>query len=306
MPKFGNNRFKFKGEIGKMKQSVFKIVFALVACVMSYAANAQGEDVYYTGRIDTLMLKSKYFDFDRKVFVRLPAVYDVLDTTIFDVVYTFDAQIMEQFYMECSWPVFINPNGKSRIFVGVCSPQEDSYTRQDDFLPADSATIKSYDGHGGHSADLANFVKNELQPYIRSHYRTTGHSLGIGHSLGASFLLQCLMTNDPFTDYFFLSPNLTFGKDKLMLATQFVNYTFDKNKKRYLFFSDAGEERQRHGWKSWKPARDMVYHYLDEQHLPSNVTWKRKSYLDYEHWSSFPYALHDAYEGYFEYLKSVK
>lgn len=91
-----------------------------------------------------------------------------------------------------------------------------------------------------------------------------------------------------------------------MLASQFCNYKFDVNKRCYLFFSDAGEERLSHGWRAWKPAREMVYHYLDTQQLPSNIVWKRKSYLNYNHLTSFPMALHDAYQGYFDYIDSIK
>ena len=261
------------------------------------------QDIYTTGKIDTLMLKSKYFDFKRKVFVYLPPFYPYFDANDFDVVYTTDAQTMEQFFMTCAWPLFQNKY-KWFIVVGICSPQTETYSRQDDFLPNDSATIKSYDGHGGHSEKLMDFVKYELIPYIRSHYRTTERSLGVGLSLGASFMMQCLMNGNPFTDYFFLSPNLTFGNDRLMLASQFCNYKFDVNKRCYLFFSDAGEERLSHGWRAWKPAREMVYHYLDTQQLPSNIVWKRKSYLNYNHLTSFPMALHDAYQGYFDRVSS--
>lgn len=239
------------------------------------------------------------------MFVYLPPFYPYFDANDFDVVYTTDAQTMEQFFMTCAWPLFQNKY-KWFIVVGICSPQTETYSRQDDFLPSDSATIKNYDGHGGHSEKLMDFVKYELIPYIRSHYRTTDRSLGVGHSLGASFMMQCLMNGNPFTDYFFLSPNLTFGNDRLMLASQFCNYKFDVNKRCYLFFSDAGEERLSHGWRAWKPAREMVYHYLDTQQLPSNIVWKRKSYLNYNHLTSFPMALHDAYQGYFDYIDSIK
>lgn len=118
-------------------------------------------------------------------------------------------------------------------------------------------------------------------------------------------MMQSLINCAPFTDYFFLSPNMTFGKDRKLLAAQFCNYKFDTNKNRYLFFSDAGEERIGGNWKYWKPARDIVYQYLDAKQLPSNITWKRKSYMDWSHLSSLPFALHDAYQGYFEYLDSI-
>lgn len=288
---------------------IFSIILLLCSCKSSESTNSnitlfQEKDIYTTGRIDTLMLKSKYFNFKRKVFVRLPPSYPYYDAQDFDVIYTTDAQTMEEFFMACAWPLF-QKEPKWYIVVGICSPQTEAYSRQDDFLPNDSATIKSYQGHGGQAENLMKFVKEELMPYIRNHYRVTERSLGIGHSLGASFMMQSLINCAPFTDYFFLSPNMTFGKDRKLLAAQFCNYKFDTNKNRYIFFSDAGEERIGGNWKYWKPARDIVYQYLDAKQLPSNITWKRKSYMDWSHLSSLPFALHDAYQGYFEYLDSI-
>ena len=293
-----------------MKRLVFFFSIALLLCPCRALANTGDErvaeqDIYITGHIDTLMLESEYFDFKRKVFVYLPPLYRYFDATDFDVVYTTDAQTMEQFFMAAAMSSFQNQS-KWFIVVGICSPQMMWYSRQDDFLPNDSATIRSHYGRGGHSGDLMNFVRYELMPYIRSHYRTTERSLGIGHSLGASFMMQCLMNGNPFTDYFFLSPNLTFGEDKLLLAKQFCNYKFDENRLCYLFFSDAGEERQSPRWEAWKPAREMVYRYLDARQLPANVVWQRKSYPDYDHLTSYPSALNDAYQGYFDYLDAVK
>ena len=74
------------------------------------------QDIYTTGKIDTLMLKSKYFDFKRKVFVYLPPFYPYFDANDFDVVYTTDAQTMEQFFMTCAWPLFQN---KYKWFIQV-------------------------------------------------------------------------------------------------------------------------------------------------------------------------------------------
>lgn len=153
--------------------------------------------------------------------------------------------------------------------------------------------------------DLAKFIKEELQPYIRSHYRTTEHSLGIGHSLGASFMAYALINNDPFDDYFLLSPNFAYGKDHMLLAQQFVNYQFGMDKNRFLYFSDAGEENEPYEWTAWKPARELVYAYLTSGKIPNNVVYEQKSYTDYDHYSSFPIALLDAYKDYFLYRDSM-
>lgn len=144
---------------------IFSIILLLCSCKSSESTNSnitlfQEKDIYTTGRIDTLMLKSKYFNFKRKVFVRLPPSYPYYDAQDFDVIYTTDAQTMEEFFMACAWPLF-QKEPKWYIVVGICSPQTEAYSRQDDFLPNDSATIKSYQGHGGQAENLMKFVKEE-------------------------------------------------------------------------------------------------------------------------------------------------
>ena len=138
-----------------MKRLVFFFSIALLLCPGRAFANTSdqkvaGQDIYITGHIDTLMLESEYFDFKRKVFVYLPPLYRYFDATDFDVVYTTDAQTMEQFFMAAAMPSFQNQS-KWFIVVGICSPQMMWYSRQDDFLPNDSATIRSHYGRGGHS-----------------------------------------------------------------------------------------------------------------------------------------------------------
>lgn len=81
---------------------IFSIILLLCSCKSSESTNSnitlfQEKDIYTTGRIDTLMLKSKYFNFKRKVFVRLPPSYPYYDAQDFDVIYTTDAQTMEEF-----------------------------------------------------------------------------------------------------------------------------------------------------------------------------------------------------------------
>ena len=61
-----------------------------------------------------------------------------------------------------------------------------------DFIAIDFETAN----HGyGRSADLKKFLKKELMPYVNANYRTSGRNIGIGHSLSASFVLDCMITD---------------------------------------------------------------------------------------------------------------
>lgn len=282
-----------------MKIKFFVLLCFFMACNLLRAQ----EDIYHVTCAQEINLKSKYFDFDRKIWVKLPTGYDMMDAQDYDVTYVFDAQTTQFFEMACAYPVFLNSGWfREGIVVGICSPQEMEYNRRNDFLPDDSLTRSSFGLGKGCSDNLMHFVKDELMPYIREHYRTTEHSLAVGHSLGASFLLQCLLDYDIFDDYFMFSPNMSFGNN--MLADKFVNHSFGKMSRHYIFFTDAAEERMQ-GWEKWQAPREEVYRYVDSGVLPVNIVCRHKSYPESGHLASFPLALQDAYKDYFSYREAA-
>lgn len=282
-----------------MKIKFFVLLCFFVACNLLQAQ----EDIYHVTCAQEINLKSRYFDFDRKIWVKLPTGYDMMDAQDYDVTYVFDAQTTQFFEMACAYPMFLNSGWfQEGIVVGICSPQEMEYNRRNDFLPDDSLTRNSFGLGKGCSDNLMHFVKDELMPYISEHYRTTGHSLAIGHSLGASFLLQCLLDYGIFDDYFIFSPNMSFGNN--MLADKFVNYPFVEVSRHYIFFADAAEERMQ-GWEKWQAPREEVYRYVDSGVLPVNIVCRHKSYPESGHFASFPLALQDAYKDYFSYREAA-
>ena len=282
-----------------MKIKYLALLCFFLVCNLLHAQ----KDIYHVVGVQEINLKSKYFDFDRKIWVRLPSDYSFTDAQDYDVTYIFDAQVTPFFELASAYPVFLNEGwfSKGTIVVGICSPQDSEYNRREDFLPDDGLTCNAYKIRKGYSDKLMCFVKDELMPYIRSHYRTTEKNLAIGHSLGASFLLQCLLNYDIFNDYFLFSPNLAFGKN--MLANKFVKHSFDRTARHYLFFSDAAEEKIK-GWEGWQTPRDEVYRYIDSKALPNNIVCRHKSYPESEHFASFPLALQDAYKDYFAYREA--
>ena len=264
------------------------------------------EPMFFTASDTAMMMKSKYFSFERKVFINIPARYTENDSQNYDVIYVFDTQDKPYFDIVNGLLPFINTNYDSRfIVVGLCSPTTMTYSRQSDFLPVPKTVARGdfYGGRNGYADSLCLFVKNELIPYINSHYRTTGRTLAVGHSLGASFILEAMINHELFTDYIAVSPNLAYDSDRVSDELMAYNYSQIKGN-RFLFITNSTEEKVPR-WKSWKPAREKLYKFYKENILPSNIMLKIKSYPDYNHMSCFPYALHDGLEYYFHYRDSI-
>lgn len=283
-----------------------KKTILLLFCLMAFFnINAQ-ETLYPTASDTTLMMKSKFFNFERKVFIRIPAGYQICDAQNYDVIYVFDTQDKPYFDMVNGLIPFTNMNYEGRfIVVGVCSPVSFKYLRQNDFLPIPQtvARDKFYAGHNGYADSLCMFIQRELMPYVNSRYRTTGRSLAVGHSLGASFILEAMINHELFNDYIAVSPNLAYDGDRV--AEELIKYDYSKvSGSRFLFISNSSEEKNRR-WEDWKPAREKLYKFYQEKALPSNYTYRQKSYPDYNHMSCFPVALRDGMINYFNYRDSA-
>ena len=221
------------------------LITILLTLALPVAAWAQLESV------KELTMKSEYFNHERQVLIYTPGGYQQFDQTYYDVIYVFDAQDRTMFdLVHCLLNIACKPDpdgGRSMSFiiVGICSPTlwDINYSRNDDYLPMplhgnNGLFQEGY--HYGRSTDLKKFVKNELMPYVATHYRTSGRSLGIGHSLSASFVLDAMVTDDLFDDYIAISPNCCY--DEYRLATDIENHQF-KNRKapRFIYASMSGE-----------------------------------------------------------------
>lgn len=282
-----------------MNSKLLMVVFSLLMSGILMGVSAQELDVYASGRVESIEIESKYFDFDRKVFISLPMGYDTMTADEYDVIYIFDAQFSAQYYLATGYTDFIGePLSRQFITVGICSPQIEAYNRNNDFLPNDSTTISQFDGAAGKSEQLALFVKEELQPYINSNFRTTGRSIGVGHSNGASFIIQGLLGHDLFDDYLALSPNFLFGNR--YLAQKFIDHDFFKlTRPTFLFISHASEG------KKWIAATEKVHQYIEAGNLPQNILTVYKTFPENGHWDCYPIALQSAYSEYFSYRDSI-
>lgn len=168
-----------------MKKTIITILLALVATT--------GWAQVPLESVKELTMKSEYFNHERQVLIYTPDNYPNFDQTYYDVIYVFDAQDRTMFdLVHCLLNIACKPDpdgGRSQSFiiVGICSPNlwDINYFRNHDYLPMPIHGNNGLFREGyyyGKSPDLKKFVKNELMPYVTTHYRTSGRTLGIGHS----------------------------------------------------------------------------------------------------------------------------
>ncbi len=221
-----------------------KIILNTLFLLFSFTSFGQ------TSPTEIIDINSKIFNGTRKIRVNIPDDYAQYPNRSYKVVYFFDAQD-ESFYNFTYETLKYMYGGISFhvepvIFVGIITSN-----RQFEFLPKNKTNqpLKDYseDVKLGGADSLAMSLRDEVFPFIKSKYRTNGYNIGIGHSLGGSFITYTL-TKYPelFNAIIAVSPNYYYDNGQLL--TMFDNMATPKllNKK-YLYVAygkgDKLEER---------------------------------------------------------------
>lgn len=177
-----------------MKRSLL-ILSLLVGCVLS--AQTPSKSVDYT-------IDSKIFEAKRTISVFVPESYNDENSSLkYHVAYLFDGQSQPIYSMICSvmnYHVSMD-EGLPLIIVGIHTEY-----RQGEFVPVceNEVTEKIT------KADqLSLFLEKEVMPLINSKYRTSGYTIGIGHSLGGTFVMNEIVKKESlFQSVIAISPNL--------------------------------------------------------------------------------------------------
>ncbi len=261
-----------------------------------------------TARVESKEFDSKYFPFKRPFFIFTPEEYDENVNSDYDVVYVFDSQYYSRFglvhnllHYGCQELATPNDDARQYIVVGISSPlylPEYNFERNCDFysLPVNTPIPEGRTEEFFGAPKFKKFLKEELMPYIDSTYRTSGHTLAVGHSLSASSILDALETEDLFDDYIALSPNLEWDND--LWADAFINFNFNDGKPRYFYLNMANESEDT-GWgPDWRPAWDKVKNHFESTTLPDNIVMKFNETPQYGHNPSFQPVIIDALKDY--------
>ena len=259
-------------------------------------------------RVSSVKIFSKSLNQERELLIYTPVDYDNRIHELFEVVYVFDSQSREFFDYTSAIMSFVADSPKSVIVVGVTSPYNEKldYSRNNDFLPVlETADAKKrYGKYHGNADQFLDYVASEVIPFIDANYRTLDSNTAVGHSLGASFILNALLEKPGlFQNCIAVSPNFAYDQNKL--EKKVVQFDYSKiTKPTFIYLSHADEGVDY--WPEWKPAREKVYAFFNGQKSQKNITVKTGEFPDSNHWRTFPLGLNDALTHYFKTIQPAR
>ena len=168
-----------------MKSFVFGIGLLLTCASRSFGQYAP---------TDTLSYYSEYFRATRQLKISLPEEYEANPNRRYRVVYLFDAQSAALYNFTIATLSYF-PGYASFYFDPVIVVGIETTNRHFEFLPRHVNTRATPDNYlkAGGADTLALSIENELKPLIDKRYRTNGFTIGIGHSLGATFVTYAML-----------------------------------------------------------------------------------------------------------------
>ena len=265
-------------------------------------------------RMERIDMPSRYFQHKRPVLIYTPANFDDETMIDYDVIYVFDAQWRSTFdfitvlaHHELQQ---FDENIRPYIVVGICSPHlpEIGYACNSDYTPMPvkeaGRGLFREDRYFGHSSDLKAFLREELMPYLKQNYRANGHSLAVGHSLSASFVMDAMLNDELFDDIIAMSPNCEY--DDFRPAKDFINYDFTRREEPRFVYLSMGNEPETWVWDndtSWGDSWCRVKNHADSI-APASGNFRiiTAEFPEYTHNRvRFP-AIQDALKHYFAFM----
>ncbi len=239
-------------------------------CLLFVAASGLTSFGQYTST-ETLKYYSEYFKEDRQLKISLPKNYAETPNRRYRVIYLFDAQSASLYDFTKATLAFF-PGYASFYFDPVILVGIETKDRHFEFLPKHVNTVPDRKIISMPAAliSLRLSIKNEVKPLIEKKYRANGFSVGIGHSLGGTFVTYSMLTvPDIFNAGICISPNFAFD-DEAILST-FTNA--DKSNylsQRFLYVAyGKGDETE----EKFKPST-IKFGKLLQKSTTSNLTWK--------------------------------
>ncbi|MGC4102128.1 alpha/beta hydrolase [Ferruginibacter sp.] len=187
---------------------------------------------------------------NRRLAIYLPPGYSPDSAYTYPVIYLLDGGAEEDFlhvaglvqYFTTPWVKQFPPS----IIVGIenVNRQRDFTYATDnlDFVTKMGLNKKNFGATGG-SAKFINFIEKELQPFIKTHYKTNGTNSIIGESLGGLLATEILFKAPSlFSTYVIISPSLWWGNESLLKTTPAIaNNNFTDKVKIYVGAADKKE-----------------------------------------------------------------
>ncbi len=229
-------------------------------------------------------IASKVFNTGRKITVYLPTEY-VLDTAgRFPVAYLFDGQFEPYLKMVSGMMEYYNQTNLCTGLVIVAVHTEDRFG---EFIP--EPKTDSINKQTTYSTILTDFLNRELFPFIDSAYRTTQFRMGIGHSLGGTFLLyEAFRENSPFAAIIAASPNTNIPG-----MTKMITEYLDKHPDLNTFFYVTGGDTDQMELDFLKTTMQIDSSIKARNY--GSLDWNFRKYEHSNHMETFPKTFNDGY-----------
>lgn len=158
-----------------MKSTLLSVLFVL-AIAMSVV---QAQELVHLSPEETIVISSKELNQDRKLLIRLPRSYGKKNIK-YPVIYLFDAHDKTLFNFTSSVVdrMMWTRDMPEAIIVGV--------------IQTDRSKELNFEKQEENATKFLSFFKNEVLPYVDSHYATLGFPVLIGHSLGGQFVTHAM------------------------------------------------------------------------------------------------------------------
>lgn len=250
-----------------------KLLLTIFILLFSICTFSQSDE----GKIIIHKFNSESFGEEREIKIFLPIEYELETKMKFPVIYLLDGQDETIFNLTKSTIDFLIASNEIQpaILVGIFSNN-----RQYEFLPKNNheETLNRYKKVGG-STKLVESIKNEIFPFIEKNFRTEFKRIGIGHSLGGTFLTQTLIDNpELFNGMVLISPNYAYDKEQILDNIVKISDNIKKNKN-YLFAISGNIGTLEN---EFNPTTKKVDSILKLRNLKSNQ-WSYRNIETYNH-----------------------
>lgn len=255
-----------------LNTSNMKKLLLFVSILISFSANCQ--DAY--GERIKHQIESESFGDQREIDVYLPYFYKDTPVDSFMVIYVFDGQFDPYLSMAAHTAEYLTGMEEFPPFIAVGIRTKH---RPKEFTPAETNPVDGEEPWGGESALLEAFLNDEVFPLIENTYRTIPLRLGIGHSLGGTFVSNTLFKNsDMFKGVISISPNTSYDNRQLI---QTLNKTLTSGETvRAFHFMTAGTSgNMENNFRASSIVVDSVYH----AHPQKSLIWEFKTYEGQNH-----------------------
>lgn len=227
-----------------------KYFLLFIFFLMTLAVSAQPPKPITVGH--SIELHSMELDEKRTINIYLPEDYKPEDSVLYPVIYIIDGGMEEDFFhiagiVRFNTQPWINRFPRS-VVVGI----ENTNRRRDctfavpdlDFVEKMGFKKEQFKSYGG-SAKYISFLEKELQPYIRSHYKTNGNGTVIGESLAGLLATEILLKHRSLFDtYIIMSPSLWWGNGSLLTQAPALLQK-DKNRKVNVYIGACSREEDK-------------------------------------------------------------